>query len=77
MEMTMAKSKSTRQRSRKSRSATSRQEQIRMDLIGVRAAVATAYRILHQHPGVDSELATVLARMGLNPLDGVLAELEP
>ena len=73
----MAKSKSTRRRARKSRSATNRQEQMRMDLIGVRAAVATAYRILHQHPGVDEALAVVLARMGLNPLDAVIAELQP
>lgn len=73
----MAKSKSTRRRSRKSSSATNRQEQMHMDLIGVRAAVATAYRILHQHPGVDMELAIVLARTALNPLDRVIAELRP
>jgi hypothetical protein len=71
----MARSKSTRRRSRKSRSATSRQEQMYMDLIGVRAAVATAYRILHQNPGVDEQLAIVLARTALNPLDAVIAEL--
>jgi hypothetical protein len=75
--MTMAKSKSTRRGSRKSPSAADRQEQIHLDLIGVRAAVATAYRILHEHPGVDTALATVLARMALNPLDRVIAELRP
>lgn len=73
----MAKSKSTRRPSRKSRSATNRREQMHMDLIGVRAAVATAYRILSQHPGVDAALATVLSRMALNPLDGIIAELQP
>jgi hypothetical protein len=73
----MAKSKSTRRRSRKSRSAAKRQDQMHTDLIGVRAAVATAYRILHQHSGVDWELSVVLARMALNPLDRVIAELQP
>lgn len=69
--------KSKQHGQRKTRGAANRQEQMHLDLVGVRAAVATAYRILHQHPGVDMELAIVLARTALNPLDRVIAELAP
>ena len=51
-------------------------EQIRLDLIGARAAIVTTMVALRRG-GVDEEIATNLQRAALIPIDQALSALEP
>lgn len=69
----MAKTKSTRRQAEASPTVPT--EQTRLELVGIRAAVATAVSTLQTRP-MDQALATVLIRMALQPLDRILAEAQ-
>lgn len=73
----MATRKTTsKPRARKAQSAADRNEALRMELLGVRAAAISAMAALQTRPGIDRELSVVLSRMAVRPLDKILAHLE-
>jgi hypothetical protein len=47
-----------------------------MDLIGARAAVTTVAARLHERGGIDGDMATVLFRLCLTPLQKAIAETQ-
>ena len=54
-----------------------RDERMYLDLAGIRAAVQVATSTLTQRGGIDRDLGTVLHRAAIQPLNGLLLELEP
>lgn len=56
------------------RSALMLPENVRLDLIGVRAAVVTAMAALQVRSGIDYQMATMLHRSAVAPLDALLGD---
>jgi hypothetical protein len=63
-------------RAEKAPSRSTRDESLRLELIGVRAACISAMSALQMRGGIDRELGMVLCRMAVTPLDGILEQLE-
>ncbi len=62
----------------KARKLTTRElaERMRLELVGIKAAVCTVQQVLTTRGALDQDMSTLLIRCAVVPLESVLAELK-